>query len=571
MRSVVLSRQRRWGFIPVCLAAWICLPGLAIAQTYPGQIDPLGTRRPKLVVTDTSGNVTTLQPTAGLNNGSDDGSAARGKDVYADAGCSASAWLNRGESIGCSVNSSTCNPCSSVSYVEFSLSDMPNAAEVASARIELYMGVLHWGTCGWPYPADPIFGLRRVTSDWNEMVVNWYDQPSYDAAPIASYTFDGVAGLNDVAAYRWVSYDITGLYTGWATGAVPNYGVRISHDNPFCMNCDVAYFYSSDDGLPTLAYTGPTSANQGEAVTVSARLTYPPEPTTLVGGLTLSFTVGSETCTGTTDSSGSASCVLTPLEVGSQAVTSSFAGNDEYQPRTATAQLQVAGRATYTIIASAGAGGSLAPSGATEVSAGGSQVFTITASTGYHVADVVVDGVSVGALASYTFSNVTSTHTLAAFFASDTFTIAVAVAGDVAGGSVSPVTQTVSYGDTASFAVITSAGYIAAVSEGTLTGNTWTIPVITSSRTVTLTFTRNALSPYDQLRAIVRGGCITKQGIVNSLIAKIDNAEAAEKRGDLQARTGILGAFVNEVRAQTGKAIDPNCARELTRLATLMR
>jgi hypothetical protein len=337
------------------------------------------------------------------------------------------------------------------------------------------------------------------------------------------------------------------------------------------MNCDVAYFYSSDDGLPTLTYTGPTTANQGEAVTVSARLTYPPEPTTLVGGLTLSFTVGSETCTGTTDSSGSASCVLTPLEVGSQAVTSSFAGNDEYQPRTATAQLQVAGRATYTIIASAGAGGSLAPSGATEVSDGGSQVFIITASTGYHVADVVVDGVSVGALASYTFSNVTSTHTLAAFFASDTFTIAVAVAGDVAGGSVSPVTQTVSYGDTASFAVITSAGYIAAVSEGTLTGNTWTIPAITSSRTVTLTFTRNALSPYDQLRAIVRGGCITKQGIVNSLIAKIDNAEAAEKRGDLQARTGILGAVVNEVRAQTGKAIDPDCARELTRLATLLR
>ncbi|MDE2485320.1 MAG: hypothetical protein KGL32_08785, partial [candidate division NC10 bacterium] len=39
--------------------------------------DAQGTRRPKLVVTDTSGNVTTLQPTAGLNDGTDDGSATK--------------------------------------------------------------------------------------------------------------------------------------------------------------------------------------------------------------------------------------------------------------------------------------------------------------------------------------------------------------------------------------------------------------------------------------------------------------------------------------------------------------
>ena len=63
------------------------------------------------------------------------------------------------------------------------------------------------------------------------------------------------------------------------------------------------------------------------------------------------------------------------------------------------------------------------------------------------------------------------------------------VAGDPAGGSVSPPSQTVSYGGTATFTVTTNTGFIAAVSEGTLSGNTWTIPNVTSSHTVTVTFT----------------------------------------------------------------------------------
>ena len=43
---------------------------------------------------------------------------------------------------------------------------------------------------------------------------------------------------------------------------------------------------------------------------------------------------------------------------------------------------------------------------------------------GYHVADVLVDGTSVGPVNSYTFTNVTANHTIAAIFAINTFTIA---------------------------------------------------------------------------------------------------------------------------------------------------
>jgi hypothetical protein len=72
--------------------------------------------------------------------------------------------------------------------------------------------------------------------------------------------------------------------------------------------------------------------------------------------------------------------------------------------------------ATYTITASAGAGGTITPSGAVSVGAGGSQAFTIAPSGGYVIADVLVDGGSVGAVASYTFTNVAASHTIAASF-----------------------------------------------------------------------------------------------------------------------------------------------------------
>lgn len=71
---------------------------------------------------------------------------------------------------------------------------------------------------------------------------------------------------------------------------------------------------------------------------------------------------------------------------------------------------------TLTITASAGSGGSISPSGATTVNYGANQTFTITPSAGYYVADVLVDGSSVGAVTTYTFNNVTTNHTISATF-----------------------------------------------------------------------------------------------------------------------------------------------------------
>jgi len=71
---------------------------------------------------------------------------------------------------------------------------------------------------------------------------------------------------------------------------------------------------------------------------------------------------------------------------------------------------------TYTITATAGANGSISPSGAVTVTHGGSQTFTITGDPNYAVDDVDVDAGSVGAVSSYTFTNVTADHTIDATF-----------------------------------------------------------------------------------------------------------------------------------------------------------
>lgn len=72
---------------------------------------------------------------------------------------------------------------------------------------------------------------------------------------------------------------------------------------------------------------------------------------------------------------------------------------------------------TYTITPTAGANGSISPTAAQTVTEGDDASFTITPDAGYYVADVLVDGQSVGAVTSYQFTEVAANHTIAASFA----------------------------------------------------------------------------------------------------------------------------------------------------------
>ncbi|MGI6628558.1 MAG: immunoglobulin-like domain-containing protein [Bacillota bacterium] len=69
----------------------------------------------------------------------------------------------------------------------------------------------------------------------------------------------------------------------------------------------------------------------------------------------------------------------------------------------------------YTISAAAGPGGTISPKSAS-VASYGSQTFTITPDEGYEIEDVLVDGKSVGVVASYTFERINKKHTISAIF-----------------------------------------------------------------------------------------------------------------------------------------------------------
>ncbi len=168
----------------------------------------------------------------------------------------------------------------------------------------------------------------------------------------------------------------------------------------------------------------------------------------------------------------------------------------------------------YTITASAGVNGTIAPPGVTSVSHGGSQNYTIAPSTGYHVADVLIDGLSVGPVTSYNFTNVTANHTISATFAINIYTITASVGGS---GTISPPGVTnVNYGASQSYTIAPSAGnhvvdvLINGVSVGPVTSYSFTN--VTANHTISATF---AINIYTLTANAGANGTITPAGVTN--------------------------------------------------------
>jgi hypothetical protein len=169
---------------------------------------------------------------------------------------------------------------------------------------------------------------------------------------------------------------------------------------------------------------------------------------------------------------------------------------------------------TYAITASAGAGGSISPLGTSTFNAGANQMYTITPLAGYHIADVLVDGISVGAVATYGFSNISASHTISATFTPNpTYTI-TASAG--ANGAISPSgTVLVQGGANQKFTITTTAGYRVAdvlvdgVSVGARTS--YTFYSVQTDHTISASFT---LDVYTITATADVNGSITPSGTV---------------------------------------------------------
>jgi hypothetical protein len=183
---------------------------------------------------------------------------------------------------------------------------------------------------------------------------------------------------------------------------------------------------------------------------------------------------------------------------------------------------------TYTITTNAGANGAISPTLAT-ANAGDSQTFTISPDTGYHVDDVHVDGVSVGAVTTYTFSALDADHSISASFAVDTFTIQ-ASAGP--GGVISPPEAVgIPYGGSYTFTMTPNTGYkisdvvIDGISKGTI--DTYTFSDVTADHTIDAAFTGDNQDPIADAgpdQTVDEGQTVTLSGL-NSI--DVDDGIAA--------------------------------------------
>jgi uncharacterized repeat protein (TIGR02543 family) len=149
------------------------------------------------------------------------------------------------------------------------------------------------------------------------------------------------------------------------------------------------------------------------------------------------------------------------------------------------------GLSPYYILASAGSGGSITPSGTISVAAGGDQNFIVTPNTGYHIDSLLVDGTPVSL--PYNFTNVNANHTIAANFAINQLTIAVIQTGN---GIITPGTVTKDYGSSQTFTIAAETGYhIASI---TVDGNSValtssvTFNSLDANHTLTATFAPNS-------------------------------------------------------------------------------
>lgn len=256
------------------------------------------------------------------------------------------------------------------------------------------------------YAATPISGTNTelgktatvtfegTTSPATEdMAVTWTiesDGGVYDKTPEAENIFRWTipeSALTNYNAANCQGYDTsTGNITGTITlknkAATPV--VITGTDSSIAYTgatVDVSQYFGIDTNAGTATYTLVTGTNggtgegtlSGTTLTVTRTGTFKIKVSTVADGI---FAAGEKTVTLTVDN----------------------------------------GTILYAITATAGANGSISPSGTVKVASGGSQTFTITPATGYEIDTLKVDGSAVSSATSYTFSNVDKAHTIEAIF-----------------------------------------------------------------------------------------------------------------------------------------------------------
>ncbi|MBN1600741.1 MAG: AGE family epimerase/isomerase [Chitinispirillaceae bacterium] len=172
---------------------------------------------------------------------------------------------------------------------------------------------------------------------------------------------------------------------------------------------------------------------------------------------------------------------------------------------------------TYSVIATAGNGGTISPSGTVTVNDGASVTFTMTPRNGYRIGDVTVDAVSAGAVSTYTLSSINADHTISATF--QPVPVYTITAGAGAGGSITPSgSVSVAEGTSATFTITPSAGYD--ISDVTVDGqsvgvvSTYTFSNVTGNHSISASF---SLRNFTITSTATDGGMISPLGAVSAV------------------------------------------------------
>jgi hypothetical protein len=239
----------------------------------------------------------------------------------------------------------------------------------------------------------------------------------------ATLSWSGASDDTAVTAYR-IYQDGTLIQT------TSNMSYAVSGLSP---DTDYSFKVEAGDAAGNWSINGPTTpvctleeatpsvtvtANPSGNVSIGTTVTLTATPTGIAGPSYQWYSNTTDSSTGGSEISGATNATYQPF--------TASVGTTYYYCVVSSVTSNVAGvtvtsipPVTHSITATAGANGSISPSGAVTVSHGGSQQFTITPNTSYRIDDVRIDGSSVGAVSSYTFSNVTADHTITASFVYD--------------------------------------------------------------------------------------------------------------------------------------------------------
>lgn len=273
--------------------------------------------------------------------------------------------------------------------------------------------------------SDPSWPLSLGTGDWasngkflNGMAYKDYAKYAYVATVPGTYTVTGTyrAGAANKLAFSEENGKITATQVDCPSTS-ENSSLTVK---TFTLTIEV-----TEAGAGTLVLTAPDTSKGPQLDKLAIVLTKTADEADLTE-LQTAIT-NAEAILNAADKDKYSAAALVELQelvnAGKQLTTASSQADVDAKKAEITAKIADI-QTQFTITATAGNGGKIAPTGATNVYKGTSKAFTITPNDGYHVDSLTVDGTAVDVVTEYTFSDVTANHTIAVTFAKDAMTVA---------------------------------------------------------------------------------------------------------------------------------------------------